>query len=291
MMSFRAVARSAPRALGRMSSTAIRQTRTAQPSSLLRTTWAPLRTPQLAATFSSTPLRQAPANEADREIVEKLESELQFESGLEAADQLPSSIKDFIDNSPYELKDEPGKQDVYLVRKIGNETITVSFSISDLTNYEPDVYDEDSALTDEELETPEGKRLAETEAEEGLDDEPTDNVVPCRLNIVVEKPNKGALNIEAVAQDGSILVENFYYYKDPSMAHSSTPEAVHGAEDVYPGPPFGSLDEDLQLLMERYLEERGISQAMALFIPDYMNVKEQQEYQTWLKNVKDFVEA
>jgi complement component 1 Q subcomponent-binding protein len=154
------------------------------------------------------------------------------------------------------------------------------------------MYNEDNALTDEEMDTPEGKRLAEAETEEGMEDgEEAEPAVPCRLNIVVEKPNKGALNIEAVAQDGTILVENFYYYKDPKMAHSSSPEAVHGAEDVYPGPPFGSLDEDLQIMMERFLEERGITQAMAVFVPDYMDVKEQREYQTWLKNVKDFVEA
>ncbi|KAI0433121.1 mitochondrial glycoprotein [Xylaria sp. FL1042] len=292
MMSLRAVARSAPRSLSRMGSTAIRQTRTAQPSSLLRTAWAPLRTPQLAASFSSTPLRQAPANEADQELLEKLESEVQFENEMKASEQLPASIQDFLQNSRYELKDEPGQEDVFLVRKMGNETITVSFTISDLANYEPDeAFNEDSALTDEELDTPEGKQLAEAEAQEGLEDEEPESAVPCRLNIVVEKPNKGALNIEAIAQDGSILVENFYYYKDPKMAHSSSPEAVHGAEDVYPGPPFGSLDEDLQLLMERYLEERGISTAMAIFVPDYMNVKEQREYQAWLKNIKSFVEA
>lgn len=150
------------------------------------------------------------------------------------------------------------------------------------------MYNEDSALSDEELDTPEGKELAETEADEGFED--AQPPVPCRLNIVVEKPNKGALNIEALAQDGSIIVENFYYYKDPKLAHSSSPEAVHGAEDAYPGPPFGSLDEDLQLILERYLEERGITQAMAVFVPDYMDVKEQREYQNWLKNVKDFVE-
>ncbi|TGJ85484.1 hypothetical protein E0Z10_g3239 [Xylaria hypoxylon] len=293
MMSLRAVARSAPRALGRMSSTATRQMRVAQPSSLLRTAWAPLRTPQLAATFSSTPLRQEPATEADQELLAKLESELQFESEMKQSEQLPASIKDFLDNSPYELKDEPGQEDVYLVRKMGNETITVSFSISDLANYEPDMYNEDNALTDEELDTPEGKRLAETEAEEALEDEEAEPEapVPCRLNIVVEKPNKGALNIEAIAQDGAILVENFYYYKDAKMAHSSSPEAVHGAEDVYPGPPFGTLDEDLQFVIERFLSERGISQAMAIFVPDYMDVKEQREYQTWLKNIKEFVEA
>ncbi|KAI1424205.1 mitochondrial glycoprotein [Xylaria sp. FL1777] len=291
MMSLRAAARSAPRTLSRLSSTTIRQTRIAQPSSLLRTAWAPLRTPQLAAAFSSTPLRHAPANEADQELVAKLGSELEFEKELKNSEPPPASIKDFLDNSPFELKDEPGQEDVYLVRKFGNETITVSFSISDLANYEPDGFN-DEALTDEEMDTPEGKQLAEAEAEAEEDiDDMDESSIPCRLNIVVEKPNKGALNIEAVAQDGSILVENFYYYKDPKMAHSSSPEAVHGAEDVYPGPPFGSLDEDLQLLMERFLEERGISTAMAIFVPDYMDAKEQREYQAWLKNIKDFVEA
>ncbi|KAJ8120379.1 hypothetical protein ONZ43_g2899 [Nemania bipapillata] len=250
-----------------------------------------MRTPQLAASFSSTSRRQSSKDEADQELLAKLKSELQFEGEIKQNEQLPASIKDFLENSSYELKDEPGKEDVYLVRKIGDETITISFSISDLANFEPEPYDEDDAMTDEELDTAEGKQLAEAEAEEALEDEEGQPAVPCRLNIVVEKPGKGAINIEAMAQDGTILVENFYYYKDPKMAHSSSPEAVHGASDVYPGPPFGSLDEDLQLLMERYLEERGISQAMALFVPDYMDVKEQREYQTWLENVKNFVAA
>jgi len=122
MMSLRAVARSAPRTLTRLSSTAIRQTRVAQPSSLLRTSWAPLRTTQLSASFSTTPLRQAADNEVDQELLAKLESELQFEDEMKANEQLPASIKDFLDNSPFELKDEPGKQDVYLVRKLGDET-------------------------------------------------------------------------------------------------------------------------------------------------------------------------
>ncbi|KAI1822548.1 mitochondrial glycoprotein [Xylaria intraflava] len=290
MMSVRAIARTAPRALTRLSSTAIRQTRVAQSSSLLRTAWAPLRVPQLAASFSSTPLRQAAETEVDKELSSKLKSELEFETDIRE-NEVPSAIQDFIENSSFTIKDEPGHQDVYLVRKMGDETITVSFSISDLSNYEPDMYNEDSALTDEELETPEGRRLAETEAEEGINEEENDHSVPCRLNIVVEKPNKGALNIEAIAQDGGIVVENFYYYKDAKMAHSSSPEAVHGAEDVYPGPPFGTLDEDLQLLMERYLEDRGVTQAMAIFVPQYIDMKEQREYHNWLNNVKGFVEA
>ncbi|KAI2631258.1 mitochondrial glycoprotein [Xylaria nigripes] len=290
MMSVRAFARSAPRTLTRLGSSTIRVTRVAQPSSLLRTAWVPLRTPQLAATFSSTPLRQAPESEADQELLAKLESEVQYEDEMKSQEPISATVSDFIENSPFEIKDEAGKQDVYLVRKFNNETITISFSISDITNYDSDLYNEDNALTDEEMESPEGKQLAETEAEEGMEDEP-EPAIPCRLNIVVEKPDHGALNIEAVAQDGAIIVENFYYYKEPSMAHSSSPEAVHTAEDAYPGPLFGSLDEDLQLLMERYLEERGISQSLAIFVPEYMDMKEQREYHSWLKNIKNFIKA
>ena len=39
----------------------------------------------------------------------------------------------------------------------------------------------------------------------------------------------------------------------------------------------------------RYLEERGINTRLALFIPDYIDHKEQKEYIKWLNNVKNFV--
>ncbi|KAK6842908.1 Mitochondrial acidic protein MAM33 [Apiospora arundinis] len=292
MMSMRAVARCAPRTVSRLSSAALRQSTAARSSSSLlkAATWAPLRSSQFTSSFSTTPLRSAPAGEVDEELALKLDSELQFESEMKENEQLPASIKDFLDNSSFELVDTPGKEDVVLKRKFGNENITVSFSISDLANYEPDdmPYNEDNALADEETD---GQRSAEAEGEEGLEGEEDEPAVPCRLNVVVEKDGKGALNIEAVAQNGQIMVENFYYFTDAKLAHSETAEVSHTAQDTYPGPPFGSLDEDLQILMERYLEERGVTQALAVFVPDYMDVKEQREYQSWLKEVKSFIEA
>ncbi|KAI1487690.1 suaprga1-like protein [Biscogniauxia mediterranea] len=294
MMSLRVAARSAPRTLTSLSSTALRQSsRAARPASLLKSSWAPLRTSQFASSFSTTPLRRAAANEVDEELSSKLGSELQFESEMKDNENVPASVKDFLENSPFELKDTPGTQDVVLTRKFGNETITVTFSISDLSNYDPDLYNEDSALGDEEMDAADEKRLAQEEGEEGMEDEHLENEtgVPCRLNIVVEKPNKGALHIEAVAQDGQIMVENFFYYRDPKLAHGNTAEAVRASEEAYPGPPFGTLDDDLQLLLERYLDERGITSALAVFAPDYMDMKEQREYQTWLKDVKAFVDA
>ena len=50
------------------------------------------------------------------------------------------------------------------------------------------------------------------------------------------------------------------------------------------------LDVD-RMLLERYLDERGVNTALAIFVPDYIDMKEQKEYVRWLENVKGFVEA
>jgi complement component 1 Q subcomponent-binding protein len=42
--------------------------------------------------------------------------------------------------------------------------------------------------------------------------------------------------------------------------------------------------------MQSYLEKRGFNTLMATFIPDYIDVKEQKEYLSWLGRIKDFVE-
>jgi complement component 1 Q subcomponent-binding protein len=297
-MSLRSIARSAPRALARASTTSTisRYQRTssilsARPTSFLRT--------QQVSAFSTSMLRKAMAGEVDEEVSAKLASEIDFEKDVKQNEPVPASIKDFLDNSAFKVEDIPGREDVILTRTFGEEKITVSFSIADLHNYEPDMM-EDQAMEDELDDIESGRNqqdqrggaadLAE-EANEDLEAGADEAAVPCRLNIVIEKPNKGALNIEALAQDGAIVVENLYYYADAKLAHSADANAVHAAQDTYPGPPFGSLDEDLQVLVDRFLEERGIDQAMAVFIPDYVDVKEQREYLRWLNNVKTFIDA
>ena len=129
--------------------------------------------------------------------------------------------------------------------------------------------------------------------EEDMEDGGDETAAPISLSVVVEKPGKtaGALNIDATAQDGTIVVESMYFYEDANLAKVETPDSAQQRANVYPGPPFGSLDEDLQVMMERFLEERGITQAMAVFVPDYVDVKEQREYLRWLGNVKAFVDA
>jgi len=285
------MARAAPRAISRASS--VQTISRAASSNLLKyTRTSAFLRPQQASAFSTTVFRRAAENETDEELSSKLGSEIEFEEDVKENEPQPTSIKDFLDNGPFEIKDIPGKEEVVLTRSFGNEKITVTFSIADLQNFDQDnLYEDDAALSDEDVGSPEqqGQRNAEGEEEdlEGTE-EPS---VPCRLNIVVEKPNNGALAIEAIAQDGAIVVENLFYYKDAKLAHAESADASHESQSVYPGPPFGSLDEDLQILMERYLEERGITQALAVFVPDYMDMKEQKEYLAWLNNVKGFIDA
>lgn len=175
----------------------------------------------------------------------------------------------------------------------------MSFSIADITNYNP--FNEDPALEDEESFeddlSNDGKAQQQgrdEEIEEGEEEEDLDEAAaPINLSILVEKPGKsqGALSIDATAQDGAILVDNIFFYEDAKVARLEGPEEAQKRADVYPGPPFGTLDEDLQVLLERFLEERGITQTLAVFVPDYVDVKEQREYIRWLNNVKGFIDA
>ena len=85
------------------------------------------------------------------------------------------------------------------------------------------------------------------------------------------------------------MIENVAF--DAEKAPSEpTAESEFQCRNRYDGPPWQQLDEDLQLLMERYLEERGINTALAVFIPDYAELKEQKEYISWLKNLKSFID-
>jgi len=223
---------------------------------------------------------------------------------MKESEGTPTSVQDYIENGPFELHDVPGQEEVLLTRQFGDETIKITFSIADLNNLDPEADYQDRALGDEEdldninqgdqkefKTAPEDSiSAADQEGAEGEEDEQGGSF-PARVNVVVEKPGKGALAIETVAQDGMIIIENAYYYANAAHALAKTPETIAARQDLYVGPPFGNLDEDLQVLLERYLEERGVNTALAIFVPDYIDMKEQKEYLRWLSNVKDFVEA
>ncbi|KAH0562092.1 hypothetical protein GP486_003208 [Trichoglossum hirsutum] len=222
-------------------------------------------------------------------------------------------------------------------------SIKVVFSIADLNTLDTDSdrYD-DSVLYDEEASAEDGQsggtqyksttnvnrtrssnanaapesKATPADSSELADDETPDSSLgedqepsfPARVNVTIKKAGHGAMQIETVAQDGMIVIDNVYYYPSPELADAKSAEKDWQRRGMYTGPPFGNLDEDLQVLLERYLDERGVNTALALFIPDYIDYKEQREYISWLSSeslttpsnfvriltvldVKNFVEA
>ncbi|KAI8390198.1 mitochondrial glycoprotein [Blakeslea trispora] len=196
-------------------------------------------------------------------------AELQYEKSNEEPAQ-PEFVKDFLEANAFTLEDKPGVDEVTLTRNFGNEKIRVLFSISDINN----------AASDEFL--PEDDMVEEEEEAVSF---------PVRASVTIEKEGQGAVTIDTVAQDGEIAVESVMYYKESKLANEQSAEADWQRRGLYIGPQFAELDEGLQGLFERYLEERGINSALANFLPDYIEHKEQKEYTQWLDNMKRFVSA
>lgn len=170
-----------------------------------------------------------------------------------------------------------------MTRKFGEEDIKVVFSIADLKTLaeEPDL--EDNSLVDEYDDVDsKGQKLEQSPDPEALDEKTS---YPARVSVTIQKAGKGAVHVEVLAREGLIQVEDVQYYKKPELASPETASAGWDRQALYTGPPFGNLDEDLQVLLERYLDERGIDSALASFIPEYMEFKEQKEYVNWLQSM------
>ncbi|CEQ40302.1 SPOSA6832_01929 [Sporobolomyces salmonicolor] len=257
----------------------------------------------------------------------KLGEEIKFETENGDASAEPDFLKDFKADGVWKLVDVPGSDEIVLTRTFGNEkyvpsllppsrlsladqgdhSIRLIFSISDL-DAEHDV----EPYVDEE---------AADAGSGGVGDEsvsPSEQAFPVETSITITKPSGGALTIDAVAQgwsrpflalsswrspisrfvlltwltflDGLFTINNISFYPDADVALGMTSEDDWKRQGLYMGPAFDNLDEGVQSEFEQYLEERGINSALALFIPDLAEWKEQKEYVSWLKGTKEFLE-
>lgn len=122
MLSLRSLARSAPRTLGRLAGASSIARAAVRPSTFVKASSAAfVQRNGASAAFSSTAGRRAADGETDDELSAKLESEITIENEMAASEEQPVSIKDFLDNSAFELVDIPGQEVVKLVRDFGDE--------------------------------------------------------------------------------------------------------------------------------------------------------------------------
>ncbi|KAG8970781.1 Mitochondrial acidic protein mam33, partial [Tulasnella sp. 427] len=110
-----------------------------------------------------------------------------------------------------------------------------------------------------DLDTPQEATEFDDEGNPVAQDEDASNpAFAIRCAITITKPNNGALSIDAVAEDGVVSTL------------------------------FDHLDVGVQEAFEKYLDERDIGPALASFIPEFAEWKEQKEYTKWLEHVDKF---
>jgi len=207
----------------------------------------------------------------DLALSQKLTEELKYEQEVGAEAKEPEFLTAFKKRGVWEVDSVEGSDEVTLRRKFGNESVRVMFSISDLQ-------------TDVESEEFEG-----VEGEEGED---AHNSYPVRCSISVAKDaGVGALTFDAMVQEGLFVIENISFYADGKLGTEMTAEADWKRRGLYIGPQFETLDVGVQEEFIRYLQERGINDNLALFIPELIEYKEQKEYVNWLGKVKGFVDV
>lgn len=241
--------------------------------------------PRQFRAFSGAAVRRGRGT-VDKELSAKIASEYAIETEMKETDDPPPAIQEFIKNGPFTVTDVEGNDEVTLERKFGNETIRIVFSVSDMNNMddaENESFDdsEESATTNET----EPKDEEGDEGEEGAS-------FPVRCNVTIQKDGADAvLSLDTVTQDGIFIIDNMVLYPNVELATGNSAEYDWQRREKYMGPPFSNLDEDLQILMERYLEERGINTSLALFVPDYVDYKEGREYENWLQGLQKFIDV
>lgn len=186
---------------------------------------------------------------------------------------------------------------LYLRHALILRRIRLNFSVADIRNLGETDDMIDSALSDE-AEYDGHQPINQGQGQGGVSQHSEDRIAPAdrdmdgdgeadfpaRVNITVEKAGSGAILFQTFVQNGFFQIEDISYFSKPDLAHAQTAEKDWVRQSVYAGPPFGNLDEGLQNFLDRYLEERGINAELATMIPDYIQVKEQKEYVSWLQS-------
>ncbi|PIL23172.1 transporter [Ganoderma sinense ZZ0214-1] len=272
---------SALRALRQLTASSSRSfaARTA-PRSVARAALAARVAPVASRAFSVS-ARRFGEGASDVALTQRLEEELKFETADYPNGQRaePEFLKAFKAQGTWAIVDVPGLDEVTLTRKFGNEDIRLIFSIADIQSDQQPEFEEEGAEAAEE--------------EDGADEEGvTLHSYPIRCSFSFTKASTpGALTIDAMCQEGSFVIDNISYYSDAKVGTELTAEADWKRRGFYLGPQFDTLDVSLQDEFDKFLQERGINQTLAYFVPEYSEYKEQKEYVSWLTNVKTFVEA
>jgi len=222
----------------------------------------------------SVSARSLAEGSSDVVLSQKLAEELQYEKTASSDATEPDFLKSFKEQGIWGIEDVVGGSEVALTRTFGNENIRLVFSIADIQAQE-----EDPAYEDEDA------------GEDATSEDEPIHSYGVRVAFSVTKANgPGALTIETVCQEGAFMVDAISFFNDARVGTEPSADAEWKRRALYLGPQFDTLDVSVQEEFEKYLQERGINESLAIFIPEYAEYKEQKEYIKWLESVKGFVD-
>jgi complement component 1 Q subcomponent-binding protein, mitochondrial len=158
----------------------------------------------------------------------------------------------------------------------------VSFNISELSYGEEDFEDMDDPEQAEAGQKQPGENGEETDADYDLKQSQTHH----SMTVTVTKAStSGALVFDVGIEDNTVYVVNVDYFSDAKLAPPNSLEQEKKNANIYTGPAFNTLEEDLQQHVDTYLKDRGIDDAMANFVTTYSEYKENVEYVKWLEGM------
>ncbi|CAK9786116.1 aerobic respiration-related protein [Cutaneotrichosporon oleaginosum] len=205
------------------------------------------------------------SGETDSELAAAIAAEIAYESEG-ASSSKPGFLQELEDEGVWSLSDTANSDDVVVSRKFGDETLKLTFQISDLDNPEA---------------------VESVDADGNVVEDPA--YITSSL-LVTKSGSKKALLIDLGASPDGFEVTNVAIY-DKGLAEADGVEADWKRRSSYMGPQFDTLDSVVQDAFQAYLAERGIDAALSNFIVSYSEYKEQKDYVGWLSDVKEFVNA
>jgi complement component 1 Q subcomponent-binding protein len=151
---------------------------------------------------------------------------------------------------------------VHLSKKFKDETIDITFDCQD----EAEMDMEDEAID----------QAADTEDDEDM----PEMEYGINFEVTITKPNGTKMVIACAASQKLVINTVRHIDADKDVAD----------QELYGGPVFDHLDEQLQDAFHAYLSDRNVDEDLCFFILSFSREKEQKEYGAWLNKLLVFAE-
>eukprot|EP01038_Epipyxis_sp_PR26KG_P007076 gene7076-9660_t len=160
----------------------------------------------------------------------------------------------------FKLHEADGSGIVTLTREFKNEKIEVKYDVQAFASYE------EMAHEAEDFENENGE-LDEEAEQFGI-----------KFEISITKPDNNKLIFSSIATN-KFKIQNIQF-----LPAGADPEDLN----VYGGPEYSELDEELKNGFFDFLAERNIDDDLSYFIVSHSQLKENEEYARWLQKVLHF---